>query len=85
MRINLNLNTNSNNAINDRIDRIIGGLTNYVKSYYPNKSVPKTVSDLVDRLCRTGLPINVAKKQHIFTANNSLIKVNLNYTIALLK
>lgn len=70
---------NSNNAIKDRVDRIIGGLTNYVKSYYPNKSVPKTISDLVERLCRTGLPVNVAKKQHVFTANNSLIKVNPTY------
>lgn len=70
---------NSSKDIKDRKDRLIGGLTNYVHSYYPNKSVPKTIIDLVDRLCRTGLPINVAKKQHVFTANNSLIKVNPKY------
>ena len=70
---------NSNNAIKDRRDRIISGLANYIHSYYPNKSVPNTIFNLVDRLCRTGLPINVAKKQHVFTANNSLIKVNPTY------
>ena len=70
---------NSNKGIIDRRDRIISGLANYIHSYYPNKSVPNTIFNLVDRLCRTGLPINVAKKQHVFTANNSLIKVNPTY------
>lgn len=70
---------NSSNGIKDRRDRIISGLANYVHSYYPNKSVPNTIFNLVDRLCKTGLPINVAKSRHVFTANNSLIKVNPTY------
>lgn len=69
-------------AIEENKKHLINGIANYVLSYFPNKSKPVTgtVTKLVERLCNSGLPIDIADpSKHKFTLTNSLLKFNSSY------